>query len=73
MLKHSLMATFVFVHISEADKCVLENSQVQKNNLVISFLDIHYNSSISKCVLKLFAMDVCSKILDRLGFNSSTE
>lgn len=41
--------------------------------IVISFFEILYNSSISKCVLKLFAMDVCSKILVRLGFSSSTE
>lgn len=29
MLSHSFMATFLFLHISETDKCVLKNSQVQ--------------------------------------------
>lgn len=32
-----------------------------------------YSSSISKCELKLFAMDTCSNILVKLGFSSSSE
>lgn len=72
MLRHSLRQHFYFYTFLK-QLSVLEKSQVQRNKFVVSFFDILYNSSISKCVLKLFAIEVCSKILDRLGFNSSTE